>query len=337
MPISAPGSCEVSVHAWSKRQEGVAIIGALLVVTAVTVIVTGLIGRESARLDQVDNEQQRLQARWILQGGLLWVRQGLDEQRRSDPLTHLQQPWATGNLRLALAPEQAPYEAWIEDEQGKFNLRNLVLGSEADPRAEGEFLRLAALLEVPSGQAQRVIARVLRSVGHAPAGAAEALAANAGQMAFDSGRDTSPNAALRYQPASLPALRRFADLAATPGIEPRTLERLRDYVTVLPGNTWVNANTAPAVVLAAMVPGSELSRMQQILAERDRGLRFLNRGDFANRLGMPGLQASTLRVGITSGFFLIHGRTLAQGRAVTQQALVRRQDDGSTHVLWSES
>lgn len=325
------------MHPWSRRQDGVAIISALLVVTAVAVIVTGLIARESARLDQVDDEQQRLQASWALQGGLLWVRQALEEQRRAEPLTHLQQPWAAPTLRLVLAPGEAPYEAQVDDEQGKFNLRNLVLGNEADPRAQEEFLRLTDSLQVPAVQAQRIIARVLASIGHAPAGAATTLAVQGAQAAFDSGRDTSPNAALRYRPARLPMLRHFDDLAATPGIDARTLERLRDYVTVLPGNTWVNANTAPAVVLAAMVPGYPLSRMQRVLAERDRGVHFLNRGDFVSRLGLPGLQASNIRVGITSGFFLVHGRTQAQGRVVTQQALVRRQDDGSTQTLWSES
>ncbi|WP_166803756.1 type II secretion system protein GspK, partial [Pseudomonas aeruginosa] len=131
----------------------------------------------------------------------------------------------------------------------------------------------------------------------------------------------------------MPALRRLDDLARL-GIPPATLERLRPYVTILPETTWINGNTARAEVLAACVPGLGLDQARRVLGERDRGRWFLNRGDFVNRLNMPQLQAQSVKVGITSDWFLLTAYARRDRQEVRLQALVQRKAGESTAVNW---
>ena len=49
-------------------------------------------------------------------------------------------------------------------------------------------------------------------------------------------------------------------LLDVPGFTPEMVARLRPFVTVLPTTTAVNMNTAPAEVIAAVVPGMSLSQ-----------------------------------------------------------------------------
>src|SRR3546814_9576855 len=98
-------------------------------------------------------------------------------------------------------------------------------------------------------------------------------------------------------------LRTLQDLRSIKGVTPQVLETLAPYVTILPANTWLNGNTASAPVLAAYVPGLSLQRAQTLIAERDGGHWFINRGDFVNRLRMPELEMASVKVGITSDRF----------------------------------
>ena len=60
------------------------------------------------------------------------------------------------------------------------------------------------------------------------------------------------------------------DLLAVPGITPAMVERLRPFVIVLPELTPVNVNTAPAEVLAAVVPNMSVSEANTLVVRRKR-------------------------------------------------------------------
>ena len=99
------------------RQRGMAIISALLIVTVVAVIAAGLIARQSAFIRALESEQLRIQAGWMLRGGLEWSRQLLLEDSRRDPLTRLDQRWAQPMRGLRLSSAELPFNGQLEDEQ----------------------------------------------------------------------------------------------------------------------------------------------------------------------------------------------------------------------------
>ena len=310
------------------RQRGMAIISALLIVTVVAVIAAGLIARQSAFIRALESEQLRIQAGWMLRGGLEWSRQLLLEDSRRDPLTRLDQRWAQPMRGLRLSSAELPFNGQLEDEQGKFNLRNLVVEEQPDAQALATFERLCALIGLAAPVAQAIAARVVDGYPRRQAPVAEAV------HGFDSGRATSPGAASRPVPARRPMLRSL-DQLAVPGLDAEGLARLRRVATVLPANTWINGNTASAEVLAAQVPGLSVDKARQLIAERDGGRWFVNRGDFVNRLQMPHVVLESVPVGITSDWFRLHGVARSGSREVRLEALLLRGQAPLAQVVWA--
>ena len=314
------------------KQRGMAIISALLIAAVVAVIAGGMLTRQTLFTRGLESEQLRVQGSWQLLGGLDVSRQRLWEDRQRDVLTRLDQSWARPIQLAALGPGTGPFEGRLEDEQGKFNLRNLLANDRLDPLQIENFQRLCELLGVSATLGQRISQRVIASYPRqlSPQGSAAPL--NGG---FHSGRDTSPAAAAKPLPAKQPMLRSLDDLLGMKGVDEQLLARLDPFVTILPANTWLNGNTASAEVLAASVPGLALPRAKALIAERDSGQWFINQGDFINRLRMPQVPADAVRVGITSEWFRLQGQARGERRRVRLLALLHRSEDNMPRVIWS--
>ncbi|MCU1770075.1 type II secretion system minor pseudopilin GspK [Pseudomonas sp. 13B_3.2_Bac1] len=308
------------------NQQGMAIISALLIAAVVAVIAAGMLTRQSVSTRALEADQQRVQGRWVLHGGLEISRQLLWDARQRDPLTRLDQPWAQ---RLSAQG----FEGRLEDEQGKFNLRNLVANERVDEAQVQAFQRLCELIGVSAGLSQRISQRV---IGSYPYLLNPQIAENtASKNAFDSGRATSPNASRKPQNPKLPMLRSIDDLRSVEGVNETVIGKLAPYLTVIPATTWLNGNTATAPVLAAYVPGLSLERAQALINERDAGRWFINRGDFVNRLRMPQLELTSVKVGITSDWFRLRGEARRDQRRVSLDALLHRSEDRLPQVIWS--
>ena len=305
------------------KQQGMAIISALLIAAVVAVIAAGMLTRQSVATRALEADQHRVQGRWVVQGGLEISRQLLWDARQRDPLTRLDQPWAQ---RL----EVQGFEGRLEDEQGKFNLRNLVANERVDEAQIQAFGRLCELIGISAGLSQRISQRVIASY---PRLLNPQIANNTNT--FDSGRATSPNASRKPENPKLPMLRNLEDLRSVEGVNDAVISKLAPYVTVIPATTWINGNTATAPVLAAYVPGLSLERAQALINERDAGRWFINRGDFVNRLRMPSLELTSVKVGITSDWFRLRGEARREQRRVSLDALLHRSQDRLPQVIWS--
>ena len=305
------------------KQQGMAIISALLIAAVVAVIAAGMLTRQSVATRALEADQHRVQGRWVVQGGLEISRQLLWDARQRDPLTRLDQPWAQ---RL----EVQGFEGRLEDEQGKFNLRNLVANERVDEAQIQAFGRLCELIGISAGLSQRISQRVIASY---PRLLNPQIANN--KNTFDSGRATSPNASRKPENPKLPMLRNLEDLRSVEGVNDAVISKLAPYLTVIPATTWINGNTATAPVLAAYVPGLSLERAQALINERDAGRWFINRGDFVNRLRMPSLELTSVKVGITSDWFRLRGEVRREQRRVSLDALLHRSQDRLPQVIWS--
>ena len=279
------------------KQRGMAIISALLIAAVVAVIAAGLLTRQRVFTRSLEAEQLRIQGQWLLLGALEDSRQRLWEARQKDVLTRLDQPWARAQKGL--------FEGRLEDEQGKFNLRNLVNRGRPDAEQVQNFERLCGLIGVDGALSRRISQRVIASYDQTD------------------------------RPAKYPMLRSLDDLSGVEGLDPLLLQRMQGFVSVLPGVTWVNGNTARAEVLSAVVPGLSLSQAQALVAERDGGRWFINRGDFVNRLHLPQVAVESVLVGITSEWFRLQGQTRREQRRVTLDALLHRPENRQPQVIWS--
>ena len=276
------------------KQRGMAIISALLIAAVVAVIAGAMLTRQTVFTRSLEAEQLRVQGQWLLQGSLERSRQLLWEARQKDVLTRLDQPWA--------GAQRGAFEGRIEDEQGKFNLRNLVNRQLPDAEQLQSFERLCRTLGVDPAVSRRISQRVIGS----------------------------------YEvPAKYPMLRSVDELSAIEGLDPVLLRRLQTFISVLPGQSWVNGNTASAEVLSAVVPQLSLSQAQGLVAERDSGQWFINRGDFVNRLHLPQVAVESVQVGITSEWFRVQGQARREQRRVTIDALLHRPQERQPQVIWS--
>lgn len=288
------------------HQRGMAVIAAMLVVIAASALATALIEGQGRLVRILSTERHLAQAHWLLRGGLDWSRVILHLDARENATTRLDGLWTQTLADLPVGPADHPraalFSGKIEDAQGKFNLRDLATDGQANPAAVAALEKLLQWL----GQDTRL---------------ASALA----QRVADSqlGRGRAPVAM---------GLRSLDDLQAVEGLGLPGVEALRPYAVYLPETVPLNANTASAEVLGAMMEGLGLAGARDLVAQRDRGLWFVNRGDLVNRL--PELREGLRRLDVRSDWFSVAGEISVGDTIVGLRALLQRDRQGRASVRW---
>jgi len=319
------------------RQRGAAVVSALIVVAIVAALTTSLFQRQTASTRRVENELARVQARAMLAGGIDWARLVVRDHGRREPTTRGDQIWATPVLDTRIErpgdDRVAVFSGGVQDEQGKYNLYNLARNGVPQPEQEEVLRRLLGTLELPDTLA----ARIVDIVASAQPPALAANASNTGPNATPNATpDTAPNTAARPGPqARAPLPRGVDEVAALLGLEPPMRNALRRTMTLLPSATTVNVNTAPAEVIAALVPGLSLAQARAMAGERDRGNWFNNTGDFANRLAGTGVKTPAPSVSTNSGWFLASGTVVYERARVSMQALMRSAPPAAPETIWT--
>ncbi len=253
----------------TRPQRGAALVSALLVVALVTTLASAMIWRQDLWLRQVETRRDLAQARMLAIAAVDWARAVLAEDARtSNQYDHPSEPWGTKVPQLPAEGGEVGGE--MTDEQGKWNINNLLSGGKISSAELEVFKRLLDLLDLPPELAISVADWVDGPKEASPGGAEDAY-----YLAL------SPP----YRSANR-ELEDVDDLLHVRGFDAASVLRLRPYVTALPGYNKVNINTASAIVIAAELPGLSVSEAPQIIANRDR-IPFRNMADFSNRLTTP--------------------------------------------------
>jgi general secretion pathway protein K len=246
----------------------------------------------------------------------------------------------------------------IEDAQAKFNLRNLVstptpgmLIINVDEIAS--FQRLLTLLGVDGSLAKTVALQIRAGLAQsatrfqtaAPsaatsttataattqqstlAGLAQGGGSSGGQFTDDPGLADGNNNA----PVAPLQVINVESLLDVPGFTPAAIEKLRPFVTMLPTTTSVNMNTASAEVIAATVPGMNLSQAQAFVARRET-VFFHDVGDVVNALSGAGVKSELIdgnQMDVTTKYFFVRGRVDHERAEVDRITLIYR--DPATH------
>jgi len=297
------------------RQQGVAIVLAIGVVALAALVAAAIMVSQSTWARQLELSAEHAQARSVLQAGADWARAILNDDRRVSNVDHLGEPWA---LRLPPMPvENGELVGRIEDQQGAFNLNNLVSDGKVNVAQLAHFRRLLAILDLPDALAYTLVDWIDADNLPQPQGGAE----DAYYLALDP----------PYLSANR-ALIDVAELALVAGFDSGARARLQPYVTALPGFTAVNVNTAPAEVLAAVIEGLDLGSAQALVAQRDRAY-YRDRDDFSKRLPR-GVAAAAGDIGVSSDYFVATLRVSIGGAQARGKALLARTGSGWPVVLW---
>jgi general secretion pathway protein K len=210
------------------RERGVAVVLAMGVVALAAIAVAAMLASQSIWSRHTELAAEHVQAQTLVQVGVDWARALLTDDANVSSVDHLGEPWA---MRLPPVPvDNGELAGRIDDQQGAFNLNNLVRYGKASPPHLAQFSRLLEILGLPG--------------------------ALAGSLAG-------------WLDANRPLID-VAELAVVPGFDAAVRARLRPFVTALPRSTAVNVNTAPPEVLAAIVRELSLDDARALAVQRER-------------------------------------------------------------------
>jgi general secretion pathway protein K len=311
------------------RQRGVAVITALLLTTLAITIVASLFWAQQVQVRSMENQRLHLQTKWILRGALDWAGLVLRQDGRDNVYTSLDQVWATplAETRLDQYIERervegevfdATLSGSIIDATSRYNLSNLAKQRLRDPAQVAVFQRLLTNLKLDPALAEKT---------------ATAIAASA--PILQTNADPQPENAVRPgQSGAVPVrLIQLDDLLAIPGYTVEAVDKLRDFVIVLPELTQVNVNTAPPEVLAAVIENFSLAEANSLVARR-KTAPWRDVGQFGTELN--GKTAVKDAVSVVSNYFLVRSRVRLDRAALDAEALINRGTDARkvTTLVW---
>ena len=302
----------------SGHDRGAILINALVILSAIAFVATGLMALASAGQARLSATAGTHQATMYASAAQTLIPDLLAADRTGGIADHPGEIWATEGYTVPIG--RGSVSLSISDLQGRLNVNHLAAPDDA---ARAEFAYLFASLGLPSTLLAEVIAFL------APSGPAQPVA----YLSRD----------LPVLPRGGP-LRRIEELAEVEGMTPERLALLADYVTALPaGVQAINVNTAPAPVIEAVLArvgvGADGARV--LMQDRARA-PFTSVPDFRARadalLGAKALERLALeRTSVGSSHFEARITALVDGVRTLRLAQYRRDDtdDGFTRLVFS--
>lgn len=210
---------------------------ALLVLFIVSFIASSLMMHSSLQMSLLENRRNTVRLDFFNRGVIHWVQLLLLVDQNRMAATTLSDYWA---VPLAHVPIEGGYvTGHIEDAQSHWNCNNLITNGKINIEQQKIFERLLQILHLKIDLAS-VLAQALfhDSFGH-------------------------------HQRTRPTILLDLSELAVLPSFSEDVIQKLRPYVIALPSYTKVNVNTAPAEVLASVIPGLDLKSVQFLISARD--------------------------------------------------------------------
>lgn len=313
-----------------QRQEGVAIVTALLITALASAIVATVFARMNVQIQLADNAGSRIKNLIAVQEVRDWQRKVLRDDARSSGIDFLGQNWAdpanTDSLKKYLSIREGEgrlnVSASTSDMQARYNLNNLAMRTVVNLDELEVLKRLLLTLNLSASLAPVIVGKIVA--------AQTPLPASQSKVTRKAGRPVLP---MRYA----------EDLHSLPGFTPEIVAKRAPHVTLLPiADTLlpVNANTASPEVLAARLRGLSLAEAQALVAQRQKA-PFVDLHHFAAMLeklfaGRKFPDATQLSV--SSQYFLLESR-VEIGRAEYRYAslLQRQANRYDDQILWSRA
>lgn len=304
------------------RQQGAAIIIALLVTALVAALAANLLVDMDDWLEHVTLSRDKAASRELAYSAFDYARELLAADGRHSTVDTLDEQWS--RVLPPITAENNELQGRIIDLQGRWNLNNLVHDGVVDEEAIAVYRRLLIGLG-SSAEAASQLADSLADWIDSDDSKRTAGAENAYYLALDPPYPTAGH-----------ALDQLSNLLRIKGYTPALVERLRPYVTVLPGRQPVNVNTAAAEVLQAIQPGLGPAAARQLVQSR-QAIYFRDIADFRNRLPDKNLPQGSTQLTVSSNYFLIstNARINPPGGVQTRLlALLHRPIGGQPTLLW---
>ncbi len=288
-----------------RRQSGIALLTALLVVALAALLLLGLSEANMLAQKRAEYQVRAEQAYRYAQGLEALASLALYDDFVDEPgVDSRSDRWAA-----PLPPLPVPggvIAGRLEELSGRFNINSLLDGEQENALAMERFERLLRRLQLD------------------PAIAAQAL------DWMDADQETRRDGAedlyyLQQRPAYRAANRPFVELSELlllRGVDHEVYRQLRPHVVVLPDNDAININTATVPVLLSLSDDLTLPQAERLY--RGGQARWQNAADFSRELQELGVIINTAQLGVQSRWFLAEARVQLDERAFRVRSLLRR-------------
>jgi len=302
-------------QAFAPRQRGAAVLVAMLVVSIAALSASSFMFRSRVEWRRLENLTRLDQAHWVLRTAQQWGASVLLDDLRNSSVDHYGEAWAT-----RLPPVEAEgyrVSGGMEDQDGRFNLNNLVADGKVDDQQLAIFVRLLRALRLPDNLALAVADWM--DADDIP------LNSNSVESAY------YQSLATPYRAANHPMIN-VNELLRVKGMNRSILSALRPYLTALPTRTLINVNTASPEVLVALVAGLSSEDAYTLVAKRQR-VYYRNTEDFQQALP-KGVTAPASGISVSSQYFLVQARARSERLTVGNQAMYRREGQTLPKLVW---
>jgi general secretion pathway protein K len=306
------------------RERGVAVVTALLLTTLAVTAVSSLFWQQQVQLRSIENQRFMLQTQWILRGALDWARLVLSEDAMNSTVDHIDESWAKPLPATKLADymdvggsdqqaNDAVLSGSIVDAQSRYNLKNLAPSGALDQAEVAVLRRLLAALHLNPALAVRIADAMVSK----PPIQADQISPVTGVGNL---RVPSP------RPANI---EQVEDLLALPGITLDILEKLREFIVVLPHPTPINLNTASAQLLAAKMNTLSADQVNTLVASRR--IAYFHDND----VRLPDdIISNVANFALTTSYFLVNRKLHLNRTSMEVQALLERNPMTGSRTVW---
>jgi general secretion pathway protein K len=287
----------------------------MLIVALAVIATSNFVFHTHIHWRKLENAANTDQARWLVRAAEQWGATVLLDDALQNSVDHLGETW--GREMPPIVAEGYHMSGRILEQNGLFNLNNLVLDGKVNDSQLAVFRRLLRNAKLSAGLANAV------------ADWLDADDAASGESGAES------EYYLRQSPPVRAANRPIVnlnELLHVRGMTPELLEQLRPYVSVLPKSGPINVNTAPPQVIAALSDTMSLDEAHVLAAKRDHA-HFRNAGDLRNAMdNKPGLDERL--VSFASQYFLVVVQIRHDRIALESQALFERNGQNFPNLVW---
>jgi general secretion pathway protein K len=280
-------------------QSGIALLSAILITLTATAIIVSITHEEAFAIRKTSRIQLMDRAGLYALGLEDWARIFLQKDRKDSNIDHLGEDWAVSIPGLPI--ENGLLSGFIEDEQAKFNLNNLLVSEEWVTR----FMLLCDNLELDKTFVPALMDWIDDDFTvRYPDGAEEHY-------------DT-------YRVANRP-MTDISELLLVKNVDTKLYDSLKPYITALPTTTDINVNTMSEAIYLSLGENLDANTFSE---ERDKE-EFNSVQNFIDRLQIP---IDETGLSVTTEYFHAYGQVSQGDLLLNLDSLLHRDQNGKTIV-----
>ncbi|MFV1982462.1 MAG: type II secretion system minor pseudopilin GspK [Thiohalomonadales bacterium] len=306
-----------------KRQRGVALLTVILIVTLITIATISMRAHQEIGIRRTVNELSHAQAVMYLRGTEYLAMSVLKEDLKKNKTDTLEEDWAT--VMPPFPVDGGSIGGILEDLSGKFNINNLVdIKGKKSPVDYKQFKNLLINLKLDVEIADAIVDWIDKDDTPGAGGAEEGYYLGKEKQAY-----RTPNQLISS----------ITELLLVKGIDYKVYNKLKNFITVLPGRNAININTADKEILKMISPKLTDEDIDTIIKDREKN-PYKDTGTFSKHVAFKSLSNKDRTdlikgLDVKSSYFLLTSTAIIGELEISMKSILKRNNKGVTVIVRS--